>query len=36
MDLKRTRWVRRLEDGTYTIESNSTLSNEKVLCSLCG
>ncbi|MFW8062937.1 hypothetical protein ACOIEN_30280, partial [Klebsiella pneumoniae] len=23
MDLKRTRWVRRLEDGTYTIESNS-------------
>ncbi|MCM8519959.1 hypothetical protein LFM41_28070, partial [Klebsiella pneumoniae] len=21
MDLKRTRWVRRLEDGTYTIES---------------
>ncbi|WP_171996250.1 hypothetical protein [Klebsiella pneumoniae] len=36
MDLKRTRWIRRLEDGTYTIESNSTLSNEKVLCSLCG
>ncbi|EOO1501312.1 hypothetical protein MAY55_23030, partial [Escherichia coli] len=25
MDLKRTRWVRRLEDGSYTIESNSNL-----------
>lgn len=36
MDLKRTRWVRRLDDGTYTIESNSNLQKQKELCDLCG
>lgn len=36
MDLKRTRWVRRLEDGSYTIESNGTLNKQKLLCDLCG
>ncbi|HDJ1984866.1 TPA: hypothetical protein PPS74_004961, partial [Salmonella enterica subsp. enterica serovar Concord] len=36
MDLKRTRWVRRLEDGSYTIESNSSLNKLKLLCDLCG
>jgi hypothetical protein len=36
MDLKRTRWVRRLEDGSYTIESNTSLNKQKLLCDLCG
>lgn len=36
MDLKRTRWVRRLEDGTYTIEPDSKLNSQKELCDLCG
>lgn len=36
MDLKRTRWVRRLDDGTYTIEPESKLNNQKELCDLCG
>ncbi|HDI6054839.1 TPA: hypothetical protein PN969_004828, partial [Escherichia coli] len=36
MDLKRTRWVRRLEDGSYTIESNSNLNKQKLLCDICG
>lgn len=36
MDLKHTRWVRRLEDGSYTIESNTNLSKRKLLCDICG
>ncbi|EJD7033467.1 hypothetical protein UXP91_21585 [Enterobacter hormaechei] len=36
MDLKRTRWVRRLEDGSYTIESNTSLNKQKLLCDMCG
>lgn len=35
MDMKRTRWVRRLKTGVYTIESDVNLT-KSALCNLCG
>lgn len=35
MDMKKTRWVRRLNTGVYTIEPESNLSRS-ALCNLCG
>lgn len=35
MDMKKTRWVRRLDSGVYTIEPESNLSRS-ALCNLCG
>ncbi|HFP9309502.1 TPA: hypothetical protein ACJI3N_005235 [Raoultella planticola] len=34
--LKQTRWVKRLEDGSYTIKSHSNIHKQKDLCDVCG
>ncbi|HHT4259186.1 TPA: hypothetical protein ACTYZB_004853 [Klebsiella variicola] len=36
MKLKDTRYVKRLEDGTYTIKPESKLTTGKDLCDICG
>lgn len=36
VDVKRARWVRKTEDGMYTIEPKSTLARIGMLCNSCG
>lgn len=36
MNIKQTRYIRRLEDGTYTIKPDTKLNNVKDMCDLCG
>ncbi|HGL3854400.1 TPA: hypothetical protein ACKE3U_003726 [Klebsiella aerogenes] len=36
MNIKQTRYIRRLEDGTYTIKPDTKLNNAKDMCDVCG
>lgn len=36
MNIKQSRYIRRLEDGTYTIKSDSKLVASKDMCEVCG
>lgn len=36
MNIKQTRYIRRLEDGTYTIKPDSKLNDQKDMCDVCG
>jgi hypothetical protein len=36
MNIKQSRYIRRLEDGTYTIKSDSKLVASRDMCEVCG